>query len=189
MPNIYKVLLKDVEHKSFGASLTNIISLKKGEVAMATTKKLVVIYDGDEYEPVNCQSVKIQFEGDTVILTVVLMKDEPQTEVTPNDAPVEDAVISTSPDETFELQGDDLEAFEALSDFRNVEYQSKEKNDSKLEETHTIESEIYDIQDLQSVQNAVYDLIEREKIRQTIIALKDIPLDVYGRKRGRRRSF
>jgi len=155
MADTYPFLLKNVEHKSFGASLTNIISLKKGEVAMATTKKLVVIYDGDEYEPVNCQSVEIKFEGDTVILTVALAKDESQ--------PVEDAVISTSPDETFELQGDDLEAFEALSDFRNVEYQSKEKNDSKLEEAHTIESEVYDIQDLQSVQNAVYDLIEREK--------------------------
>lgn len=162
MTDIYKVLLKNVEQKQFGASLTNIIALKKGEVAMATTKKLVVIYDGEEYEPVNCRSVKIQFEGDTVILTVVLKEDEPQIEVTPN-APVEDAVISTSPDETFELQGNDLEAFEALSDFRNVKYQSKEKNDSKLEEVHTIESETYDIQDLQSVQNAIYDLIEREK--------------------------
>lgn len=163
MADTYPYLLKDIEHKSFGASLTNIISLKKGEVAMATTKKLVVIYDGEEYEPVNCQSVKIQFEGDTVILTVALMKDEPQTEVTPDDIPTENAVISTSPDETFELQGDDLEAFEALSDFRNVEYQSKEKNDSKSEEAHTVESEVYDIQDLQSVQNAIYDLIEREK--------------------------
>ena len=151
----YSHLLRDIKQQSFGASLTNIISLKKGEVAMATTKKLVVIYDGDEYEPVNCQSVKIKFEGDTVILTVVLAKDESQ--------PVEDAVISTSPDETFELQGDDLEAFEALSDFRNVKYQSKEKNDSRSEEAHTIESETYDIQDLQSVQNAIYDLIEREK--------------------------
>ena len=129
---------------------------------MATTKKLVVIYDGDEYEPVNCQSVEIKFEGDTVILTVVLKEDEPQIEVTPNDAPAENAVISTSPDETFELQGDDLEAFEALSDFRNAKNQGKKEDDSQLE-TYIVESEIYDIQDLPSVQNAIFDLIEKEK--------------------------
>jgi hypothetical protein len=162
MANIYSHLLRDVEQKQFGASLTNIILLKKGEVAMATTKKLVVIYDGDEYEPVNCRSVKIQFEGDAVILTVVLKEDEPQTEVTPDDIPTEDAVISTSPNETFELQGDNLEAFEALSDFRDDKNQGKKESNSELE-TYIVESETYDIQDLQSVQNAIFDLIEREK--------------------------
>ena len=158
MADLYSTLLKNTESISFGANLTNIIALKsKGEVVMKT-KKLLVIYDGEKYEPVDCQSVEVKFEGDTITLDIILAKDEGQLK----EVPQTEAVIPTAETDTFMLQGDDLESFELLSDFHRAENQGQKTGDDKLK-AYTLESGIFDIQDLTSIQNAMLDIIEKEK--------------------------
>ena len=159
MADLYNVLLKNTENISFGASPMSIIAPRKGEVVVKV-KKLVVTYDGELYDPVDCQSVTVKFEDDTIILDVILTKTKEQS-VT-EDIPQVEAVIPPSTTDTFMLQGDDLESFELLSEFHRPENQiSKTENDSL--EAYTIESGIFNIQDLPSVQNAVLDVTEKEK--------------------------
>lgn len=159
---LYNTLLKNTEDISFGVNLLSIITPEKqGEVVVKKIKKLLVIYDEQEYNPVDCESVEIKFEGDTIVLNVVLAKDnEEQLE---ENMPQTEAVISTSKTDTFILQGGDLEAFEALSDFRRKENQ-KEKTDDDTLEAHTLESGTFDIQDLTSVQSAILDIVAKEKV-------------------------
>jgi hypothetical protein len=166
MADLYPVLLKNVEQKQFGVNLTNIIMLKKqGEVEVKTTK-LAVIYDGEKQELINCQSVTVKFENDTIILDIVPVNegdvqttvDGPQAE----DVPQIDVVVQAAATDTFLLQGDDLEGFELLSDFRRAENQGQ-KTESDILEAHTLMSGTFDIQDIMSVQNAILDIIEKEK--------------------------
>jgi len=163
---LYNTLLKNTEDISFGVNIMNIITPKKQGEVVVKTKKLLVTYDDLEYNPVDCQSVEIKFEGDNIILNVVLAEDneEQQTENVPQteNMPQTEAVVPTSKTDTFMLQGDDLDAFEALSDFRRKENQG-EKTDSDELKAYTLESGIFDIQDLTSVQNAILDIIEKEK--------------------------
>ena len=158
---LYDTLLKNTENISFGVSPFNVIALKKqGEVVVKKVKKLLVIYDGEEYDPVDCQSVEVKFEGDTIILNVVLAEDNEEQQ--PENIPQAEAVVPTSKTDTFMLQGSDLDAFKALSDFRRKENLGEKTDDDKLE-AHTLESGTFDIQDLTSVQNAILDIIEKEK--------------------------
>lgn len=161
MVDLYNTLLKNTEDISFGVNLMSIITSKKqGEVVVKKAKKLLVIYDELEYNPIDCQSIEIKFEGDTIILNVVLAKDneEHQTE----NMPQTEAVVPASKTDIFVLQGNDLDAFETLSIFRRKENQ-EEKADSNTLETHTLESDTFDIQDLTSVQSAILDIVEKEK--------------------------
>ena len=162
MADLYNTLLKNTEDISFGVSPFNVIALKKqGEVVVKKVKKLLVIYDGEEYNPVDCQSIEVKFEGDTIVLNVVLAKDneEQQTE----NMPQTEAVVPTSKTDTFTLQGDDLEAFERLSDFRREENQKNQMVKNDTLKAYTLESGTFDIQDLTSVQNAILDIVEKEK--------------------------
>ena len=161
MTDLYSTLLKNTEDISFGVNLMGIITSKKqGEVVVKKTKKLLVIFDGDEYDPIDCQSVEVKFVDDTIILNVVLTKDNEEQQV--ENAPQAEAVVPTSKTDTFMLQGTDLEAFEALSDFRRKENQ-REKVDGDTPKTFTLESGTFDIQDLTSVQSAMLDIIAEEK--------------------------
>lgn len=169
MADTYPYLLKNVSQKQFGIKPADLVVLNKKGKAV---KKLVVVYNGEKYEPVNCKEVSVQFQDDTITLNIVLADDKPQ----PEESPVTDAVMSTTKDEIFLLKGDDLEAFTALSEFRNNENQNSPTEVTKRE-AHILESEIYDIQDLQSVQSAILDLVGAEKkfLENDYIVLKYSP--------------
>lgn len=160
MADLYPVLLKSIDNVSFGANLMNIIALRKGEV-IVKTKKLLVTYDGEKQEPVDCQLVEVKFEGDNIILNIVPAKNVDQLPAA-KDTPQTKAIIPAVVTDKFILQGDDLEALEALSDFRKKENIAEKTDNSKLV-AYTLESGAFDIQDLTSVQNAVLDIIEKEK--------------------------
>jgi len=138
----------------------NIIALRKGEV-IVKTKKLLVTYDGEKQEPIDCQLVEVKFEGDNIILNIVPAKNVDQLPAA-KDTPQTKAIIPAVVTDKFILQGDDLEALEALSDFRKKENIAEKTSNSKLV-AYTLESGAFDIQDLTSVQNAVLDIIEKEK--------------------------
>jgi len=158
MVNTYPYLLKNIENKQFGISTTDLIVLsKKGQVM--STKKLIVVYNGEEYAPVDCKEVSVQFQKDTITLNIVTLED---TKIQTEESPSTDTVVTATKDEIFLLKGDDLEAFTTLSEFRWDENHCTPSTGIKRE-AHIIESETYDIQDLQSVQNATFDLIEAEK--------------------------
>ena len=163
---LFPVLLKNTENISFGVNLMHIITPKKQGEVVVKTKTLLVTDDNLEYDPVDCQSVEIKFEGDNIILNVVLAEDneEQQTENVPQteNMPQTEAVVPTSKTDTFMLQGDDLEAFELLSDFRHEENRGQKTENDKLA-AYTLESGTFDIQDLTSVQNAMLDIVEKEK--------------------------
>ena len=157
MVDLYPTLLKNIKTPAFGINPSSIVFKKQGEVVVKS-KKLLVTYDGEKYEPVDCQSVTMVLEGDTIILDIVLIKTEEQVK----DVPRAEAVIPASETATFMLQGDDLEAFSRLSDFSKKENQTQKTENDELE-AHTLESGTFDIQDLTSVQNAILDIIARER--------------------------
>ena len=121
-------------------------------------KKLIVSIDGEKLDPVVCSSINIQFEGDTVIVNG-------STENVPEeDTPTEDGValpVHTSA-ESFLLQGDDLEAFKILSEFRREEF-TMNKEDAEKPTAVVLESGVYNIQDQTAVQSASLDLVEQER--------------------------
>ncbi|MCK4829163.1 hypothetical protein KA005_76275 [bacterium] len=159
MTDLYNALLKNTEDISFGVNLTNIIALKrKGEV-VKTVKKLLVIYNGEKQDPIDCQSVEVKFVGNTIILDIVLVEDEEQQT---ENMPQTETVVPTSKTDAFILQGDDLDAFTVLSDFHREENQGQKTKNSKLT-AYTLESGTFNIQDLMSVQNAVLDIVAKEK--------------------------
>lgn len=159
--DLYPILLKNTLHQSFGINPSNImLKTKQGEVVVKA-KKLLVTYNGEENEPVDCQSVEVKFEDDTIMLNIVTVKDG-QEQPRAEDIPQTEAVVPPAVTDKFVLQGDDLEAFELLSDLRRTENQGQKTENSTLE-AHTIESGVFDIQDLMSVQNATLDIVEREK--------------------------
>lgn len=166
MADLYPILMKNVKQGAFGATLSNIVALQKqGEVGMKA-KKLLMTYNGDKYASVDCQSVTLNVEDDTILLDIVLMEDEEHstenTSQVKEDVPQTEAVIPASITDTFALQGDDLESFELLSDFHKTENCDQKTEGDELI-AHTLESGVFNIQDLSSVQNAVLDIIEKEK--------------------------
>ena len=162
MPDLYNILLKNTENILFGANPMSIIAPRKGEVVVKT-KKLLVTYNGEEQEPIDCQSVTIKYEADTIILDIVLpLKDEEQKTTTAETVPQAEAIIPASETDTFILQGDDLEAFEMLSDFRREENQAQKTEKDGLN-VYIIESGTFDIQDLTSIENAMLDIVAQER--------------------------
>lgn len=162
--DLYPTLLKNTEHISFGASPMSImVPPRKGEVVVKT-KKLLVTYGGEAQEPIDCQSVTMKLDGDTIMLDIVLTEEK--TEIgqpaLSADAPQTEAVVPAAVTDKFDLQGDDFEALELISDFRREENQGEKTDDDKLE-AFTLESGTFDIQDLTSVQNAIFDIVEKEK--------------------------
>ena len=147
----------------------NIILLKKRGEVIVKVKKLLVTYGGERQEPIDCQAVEIRFEGDTILLNIVLVEDaEAQHKAVQSDKPQVDepqvtAVVPIAATDKFVLQGDDLEAFEMLSDFRREENTGQKTENDKLE-AYTLESGVFDIQDLASVQNATMDIVAKEKV-------------------------
>lgn len=163
MADLYPTLLKNVKHLQYGANLMNIVALQKKQGEVVKTKKLLVTYDGEEYAPVDCQSVTVKMDGDTIILNVVLAKDEDITDTKSTEAPgLADSVIKTTENDTFLLKGDDLESFEVFSEFRKKENRA-EKEDSATLIEQVLDSGVFDIQDLTSVQNAILDIVDKEK--------------------------
>lgn len=169
--DLYHILLKDVEPHQFGGNLIDAFASKKkrGEVKVST-KKLLVTYDGEEYAPVDCQSISVKFEGDAVVLDVVLEEgsikpdnEEENGKKSLEDIPQAEAVIPVSETDTFALQGDDLEAFKLLSNFHRAENRDQQIDNGIEPEMHALESGVFDIQDLTSVQNAMLDIVEQEK--------------------------
>ena len=125
MTDLYPELLRDVEQALTGATLTNIIALKKqGEVVKTT--KLRVSYNGEEYDPVDCQSVSVKLENDTILLDIILADDK-VVEKPP--VPQAEAVVPAKPTDIFILQGDDLEAFQMLSIFAREEHHREKAED------------------------------------------------------------
>jgi len=137
----------------YGAKLSNIIKLRGRSM-----KRLVVIFDGEKYEPIFCDNINIKLENDEVILELKT-SESVQTD---NSIPSEQVMIAPSKDETFILTGDDYSSFIALSEFRRTENITEKKEGQKLE-AFTIESETYDIQDMQSVSNAILGVISKEQ--------------------------
>ena len=136
------------------------------------TKKLIIVYDKLEYNPIDCQSATIEFEGDTIRLNVILTKDKDEDEEAPSlsqlpdsrlkNVPQAKAIIPAAKTDMFMLQGDDLEAFEQLSSFHFEGNQRQKTKKDKLQ-AYTLESGVFDIQDLTSIQNAILDIVEKEK--------------------------
>ncbi|MEA3341110.1 MAG: hypothetical protein U9R15_14190 [Chloroflexota bacterium] len=162
MADLYSVLLKNTKHTTFGANLTNIIAPKRKRGKVVKTQKLMVTYDGEVQKPVDCQSISVKFNGDAIILDIVSAEKEIEQSEFSEDAPQTEAVVPAAVTDKFELQGDDLEALELLSDFRRKENQGEKTDETKLE-AFTLESGTFDIQDLTSVQNAMLDIVEKEK--------------------------
>ena len=161
MADLYPILMKNTERISFGANPMNIVVPRKGEVVVKT-KKLLVTYGGEKQEPINCQSVTMKLEGDNIILDIVLVEKEEQSQPSTEDMPQVEAVVPAAVTDKFMLQGDDLESFELLSDFRRDENQGQKAENDKSE-TYMLESGTFDIQDLSSVQSAMLDIVEKEK--------------------------
>jgi len=141
----------------YGAKLSNIIKLK-GKKSM---KKLVVVMDGNEYDPVVCKDIDINISDDVIILTINSETEQVENE----NLPTENGIAITSSEnenEIFPLTGEDLDTFVTLSEFRIAENTVEKKEGQKLEAI-TIESEVYDIQDLQSVSSATLDIIAKEQ--------------------------
>jgi len=161
MVDLYSTLLKDPEQVKFGVSASHIVFDKppKGEALVSATK-LLVNWNGDNYDPLECKSVSVTLEDGAIHLNVVLMDDK---EHIADDVPQTDAVATPDLADKFKLQGDDLESFEMLSLFRKDENKG-EKTETTILEAHTLESGTFNIQDLSSVQNSVLDIMAKEKV-------------------------
>jgi len=159
MADLYNILLKNTENISFGANAISIIAPKNQGEIIVKSKKLLVTYDGEEQEPIVCQSVTVKYEDDTIMLNIVLTKDdEKQAEAVPQ----AEAVIPTSKTDVYTLQGDDLESFEMLSSFRKSENCIQKTNNSELE-IYVLKSGTFDIQDISSIENAMLDIVAKEQ--------------------------
>lgn len=162
---MYKTLLKTPEKLSFGHGPTqtvlNLSKPPKGEVPVSVTK-LLVNWNGNEYEPIECSQVGIEFLGEnTVILKIATVSDDDDSSMKIESPPV-DAVIPSDDTTEYDLQGEDLTTFENLSGFRHDDNKGKKTEDSRCI-SDVLESNTYDIRELQSVQDAILHLVEQEK--------------------------
>jgi len=154
MTDLYPILLREEKQVSYGASLQNIVPLEEKGIIMR--KKLIITIDGEDFSPLECDTIDVNFKEDTIkIIVQTILPEIVQGKTT---APG----IITEEKGKFAMTGEDLIAFTELSEFRldkNKEVTSKEEDLSTI----TLESDLYDIQDLNSVQNASFDIIDKEK--------------------------
>jgi len=143
----------------FGSKLSNIIKLDKEKKSM--TKNLIVIFDGEEHEPIECKNISVNIENDNMILNVTTKKDIEHS--TDENIPSNQGIIAPTENEVFFLSGDDYDSFIAISECRRSENMLTEKKEGRKLEAITIESSTYDIQDLQSVSNATLDIVAKEQ--------------------------
>jgi hypothetical protein len=176
MYNLFPYLLRDVNSPSeFGSTLSHII---KGKEIMKQSKKLIVYFNGEEQEAINISSIKMELADDNIILHIDTEKEEISLI---EDTPSVDGILIPSSAETFLLQGDDLEAFQNLSEFHNPKNHVKEK-DTITPVHQTLETSTYNIQDIQSVEQATMELLEIEQkfIKEEFKVIKvDIPKFIY----------
>lgn len=159
MVDLYPTLLRDVKMHEYGATLSGIASLGQRGKEMET-RKLIVIVDGDKYDPIECDSINISFENGTIKVDVLTAtKVAPTTE----EAPAEKGFTVAEYTDKFSLSGPDLMAFESLSKFRDDSNKSTETAGKFI----SIETEKYNIQDMNSVQAAILDLVEKESNQLT----------------------
>ncbi len=154
MTDLYPELLREVEVVQFGATLQSLVKLGKRGNQMET-KKLVLVINGKRQDPIACNMLNFQIEGDTVTLEASLVADT-------EEAPAVDGIDSVMNDTIFMLQGDDLDALTLLSDFR-AEPNKITGEDGLPPVAVTIESGVYNIQDMTAIQNASLDLIAQER--------------------------
>jgi len=176
MSDLYPTLLRDEKSLQFGATLQNIVSLEKRDEKMS--KKLVIVIDGDKIDPVEYSALDIKFEGDSVIINVTSSTSPSALPIGAEDAPSVSGYLDETPNDA-NLSGQDLAEFTVMSEFRLEE--NKCENSGEATKI-TLESKLYDIQDMSSIQNACFDLVEleREYIKDgyKISAVAD-PLFVY----------
>jgi len=159
MTDLYTTLLREEKVISYGATLHNIVPLTK-ENKGNKMKKVVITIDGIATEAIICNDLNVKYGNETINIdlhTFVVEKGiapSPSVDGFGN----EEEEVSTS---SYELQGDDLDAFAMLSEFRMTQNKT-EKIEGVTPTAVTIESELYNIQDSPSVQNASMDLMERE---------------------------
>ena len=152
--SLYSTLMREVEIPTYGATLTNIVSLKQRGKEMET-KKLVVVLNGDLIvDAAECDSVNISFDGNTIKVDVLTTSKEPLKEV-----PAETGFTVEETVQIFPLQGLDMENFEKLSVFRN-----KDNKSTKLTgEALTVTTKVFDIQDMNAVDDSISELLQLEK--------------------------
>jgi len=162
----YPYLLRDESIRQFGASLSNIITLKRKEKSMSSPKKLIVFFDGEEQEPIEVTNVELKFDNDTIVLHINSDRKEkssadkePLQIIASKDVPSEDGIIAPHVEEKFLLKGADLEAFEAMSELRANRI---EDAGSVTPTYHVIESSTFNIQDIQSVTQSTMELLKAE---------------------------
>ena len=172
--DLYTHLLRDVKTQQFGANLSSIIKLRKENNQM---KKLIVFFNGEEQAPLDVSSVDLKITDDgTLILNIESTPTQydvtaGQKDATPvdtlKDAPSAKGIIQPSDNnEIFLLQGEALEIFKdnsVIFGLRKPENIIKEKNDTVPLTVFIIESNAYNIQDMESVKKATTDLIHKEK--------------------------
>lgn len=156
MKSLYPTLLREVETPQYGATLQSIVKLgKRGE--QMETRKLVMVLNGDKQDPIECATLNVQIEGDTIVVDV-RTAEQPVDE----GAPAADGLAVSEMTNNFRLQGEDLDAFEMLSDFRLLDNKTVAE-EGKTFVAVTLESSVYNIQDLSAVQNASLELMEKER--------------------------
>jgi len=153
---IYKTLLKDVELKSYGANLSNIIKLERKDMP---PKKLLVMYDGEMQEPISYEELSFEMTNEGILLKIESASRERDTQKV-QDVPQEQPIADPVQEENFSLQGDDLESFQSMSPFRQTENKT-EKGDTK--QAITISSGTFDITDINCIMNAILDLVNAEQ--------------------------
>ena len=162
MNELDRTLLRKVDVPTYGATLQNIVPLDPRGAVMSH-KQLVVVVDGDRYEPIECGLVNISLNGDTVVVDVstVAASKQPKEEMKVG------FVTSENTGDTFEMQGADLADFNLISPFRSGEHLVEDGFDPGVEQEnyHAVELETakYDIQDLTSVTAAIHDLVKKEQ--------------------------
>lgn len=166
MNDLYPYLLRNEKTKQFGATLSSIIPKRKE--AMNKTKKLVVYFNGEEQDSIEVSDVRLFLGGDFIKLHIDTIEEEKENELPTEEegAPSSKGVVDPTQAEIFLLSGDELESFEVLSSFRQKENISENReNISPIH--HIIETNVYNITDINSVDNAKMDLINAEN---TLIA-------------------
>jgi hypothetical protein len=143
----------------YGVKLSDIIKVER----KSKMKKLVIVLNGSEFNALFCKEINLKIEDDCIKLLVEYDDDATELEDEEQEAiPKVNGILPPSKDEIYILGGDDYESFEALSEFRHDDNIVEKKDNQKLVAI-TIESDTYNIQDLQSVSNAILDIIAKEQ--------------------------
>lgn len=163
MSDLYPTLLRNIETPIYGATLQNIVTLGDKRSKEMDAKRLVIIVDGDEYDPIECTSLDIQICGETTTITVCTIATSKDTKRNDKiNAPTPDGFLLQEHPDIFTFQGEDLEAFLELSEFR-IDKNKTVIFSNQIPSAVSIESDTYDIQDITSVQSASLELIDKER--------------------------